>query len=158
MADTPVEPVSWAALELVKARIQQITVARGYYSDIGAGLVTLDPREDRRAADEILTLISGTAITDDDAASGTRTSVSDMDLVIEATVPFDVTDNPALVAHCARADICRALRESVRGAAAGLRSVKTTGSNFVFANDGTAAVIAQVTARAGLAETIPPAP
>ncbi|HEY1036657.1 MAG TPA: hypothetical protein VGE09_16905 [Pseudoxanthomonas sp.] len=158
MADPIIEPVSWAALELVKARIQQITKARGYYSDIGAGLVTLDPREDRRTADEILTLISATDVTENEDSSGPRTSVSDMDLTIEATVPFDATDNPALVAHRARADICRALREGVRDAALGLRSVKTTGSRFAFANDGGAVVIAQVTARAGLAETTPPAP
>lgn len=158
MADPIVEPVSWAALELVKTRIAQITVARGYYSDIGAGLVTLDPRKDRSSPTQIVTLISGTDVTENDSASGTRTSVSDMDLTIEAAIPFEVGANPALVAHRARADICRALREGVRDAALGLRSLKTTGSRFAFAHDGSAVVIAQVTARAGLAETIPPAP
>lgn len=158
MADPIVEPVSWAALELVKTRVAQITVARGYYSDIGAGLVTLDPRKDRTSPTQIVTLISGTDVTENDGASGPRTSVSDMDLTIEAAIPYEVADNPALVAHRARADICRALREGVRDAALGLRSLKTTGSRVAFANDGSAVVIAQVTARAGLAETIPPAP
>jgi len=158
MADPILEPVSWAALELVKTRILQITKARGYYSDIGAGVVTLDPRKTRGTDTQILTLISVTDVTENDSASGPRTSVSDMEVTIESAVPFSVADNPALVAHRARADICRALREGVRDAALGLRSLKTTGSRFAFDNDGAAVVIAQVTARAGLAETIPPAP
>lgn len=156
MAD-PASPVSWAALELIQQRLAGITVARGYYTGIGSGVITLDPRTQRQDPAEIITLITSDAITDNEQASGTRTTVSDMDITIEVVIPFDVADNPAQIAHCARADLYRALRDGVRDAAVGLRSLKTTGSRFVIGNDGGAVVIAQVTARAGLAETIPPA-
>lgn len=156
MADI-VEPVSWAALELVRTRLQGITVAQGYYSDIGAGVISLDPRTQRDADNQIVTLITADAVADNEGSSGVRTTVSDMELTIEVVVPFAATDNPALIAHRASADICRALRTGVRDTATGLRSLKTTGSRFVIENDGSAVVIAQVTARAGLAETIPPA-
>lgn len=158
MADPIVEPVSYAALELVKQRLQGITVARGYYTDIGLGVLSTDPRTQRKDPVEIITLITGEDITDNVPASGPRTTVSDMGLVIEVAIPFDVEENPALVAHRARHDLYRALRDDVRDAAIGLRSLKTTGSHFTIGNDGSAVVIAQITARAGLAESIPPAP
>lgn len=157
MAD-PATPVSWAALELIQQRLTGITVERGYCTDIGEGVITLDPRQQRQAGAEIFTLITGEAITDNEAASGTRTTVSDMEIVIEAVIPFSASENPALIAHRVRSDLYRALRDGVRDAAVGLRSLKTTGSSFTVGTDGEAVVIAQVTARAGLAETIPPAP
>lgn len=157
MAD-PATPVSWAALELIQQRLAGITVARGYFTDLGAGVITLDPRQQHQPDGSIFTLITGEGISDNDAASGTRTTVSDMDVVIEAVIPFEAVENPALIAHRARADLYRALRDGVRDAAQGLRSLKTTGSSFTVGTDGEAVVIAQVTARAGLAETIPPAP
>ena len=157
MAD-PATPVSWAALELIQQRLAGVTVARGYYTDLGAGVITLDPREQRQASASIFTLITGEAIADNESASGTRTTVSDMEIVIEAVIPFTASENPALIAHRVRADLYRALRDGVRDTALGLRSLKTTGSSFTVGTDGEAVVIAQVTARAGLAETIPPAP
>lgn len=157
MADQ-VEPVSWAALELVKERLSGVTKARGYYTDIGAGVITLDPREHREGEAEIFTLITGEDITDNAKASGPRTTVSDMAIVIEVVISFEIEENPELIAHRARSDLYRALRDGVRDTAMGLRSVQTTGTRFSIENDGGAVVIAQVTARAGLAETIPPAP
>lgn len=158
MADPILAPVSFAALELVKQRITGITQARGYFTDIGLGVLSTDPRTSRKDPMEIITLIFAADILDNAQASGPRTTVSDMDLTIEVAIPFDVADNPALIAHRARHDLYRALRDDVRDAAIGLRSLKTTGSRFTIDNDGSAVVIAQVTARAGLAETIPPAP
>ena len=152
------EPISWLALELVKERLQVVTIAAGYHTDIGVGQITLDRRQERKIEGEVITLITGGDFTDKPDSSGPRTTVTEMDVNIEVIVPFAADDNPDLIAHRARADVLRALRSGIKGEAQGLRSLKTTGSGFVVGNDGGAVVIVQVSARAGLAETSQPAP
>lgn len=154
MADA-LDPISWVAIETVVARLQQITVANGYRTDLALGTITDNPAKKARASEEIYTLVSSTDISDKPEASGRRTKVSDMAVTIEVTVPFSDPSNPARVAHRARADVVRALAAGAQTTEAGIRSLEITGSSFDFgaSADGEAVVIAQITARAGLAES-----
>ena len=80
-----------------------------------------------------------------------------MDVTIEFAVPFSTSANAELFAHRAMADIVRCLRKGMSDSAIGVRSVVLTGRRLGTPADGAASVIAQVTARAGLTETYPPA-
>ena len=151
-----VEPVTWLALQMVEAMVREITVANGYHTDIGLGLVTLDTRQEVEG-DQLRTTIAATAVPINESASGPRTVKSDMDFVIEVSVPFTSDEIPELVAHRARADVIRALRGDFRGGAIGVNSLHVTGARLGTPDDGAAAVIAQVSARAGLTESKPPA-
>lgn len=76
---------------------------------------------------------------------------------VEIIVPFAAEENPALVAHRARADVVRALRSGGWDSAEGIRSISVTGSSFDIGTDGEAVVVATISARAELAEFINPA-
>lgn len=155
MADpVTTEPVSWVAIELVAARLSGVSRAAGYRTDLGLGSVSTDPAE-RVSADAVMhTLVSGEGFTEKPEASGRRLKVSDMDVTVEVFVPFSDSESAARLAHCARADVIRALSGGVTRAEEGVRSLEITGSSFALGAtaDGAAVVIAQVTARAGLAE------
>lgn len=159
MADA-LDPISWVAIEFIAGRLRGVTQATGYRTDLGLGTVTDNPAQHERAGTAMHTLVSSGPIADKPEASGRRTKISDMDVIIEVTVPFDSPDNPARLAHRARADVVRALGDGAASAAAGLRSIDITGSSFDIgvAADGAAVVIAQISARAGLAESTQPAP
>ena len=157
MAD-PLDPISWIALLSVQERLLQVSVDNGYRSDIGLGLVTLDPSEEVSDPTTIHTLVTGETITDNDDASGRKMTVSDMDARIEVAVPFEVGDNPARIVHRAIADVRKSLRDGAWRAPAGIRSITVTSSSLVTAPNGVAAVIAQVNLRVGLAESTTPAP
>lgn len=154
----PLDPISWIALVSVQDRLLQVTVASGYRSDIGLGLVTLDPSEEVTDPATIHTLVTGETITDDADSSGRKMTVSDMEARIEVAVPFEVGDNPARIVHRAIADVRKSLRDGAWRAPAGIRSLRVTGSSIVTAPSGVAAVIAQVNLRVGLAESTTPAP
>lgn len=153
------DPVSWLAIELIETRLKAVSIATGYLLDLNAGVVTTDPAK-KADAGAIHTLISAGGFTERPESSGRRMKVSDMDVAIEVTVPFDDDKNAAKLAHYARADVIRAVSGGVLRTEEGVRAIDITGSDFSLGvtADGAAVVIAQVTARAGLAEPTPPAP
>ena len=105
------------------------------------------------------TLIVADEITTNDAATGRsqRTVSGEITLIIEFCIPKGDT-SAELAAHRARADIVRALGATVRGAAAGIRSIAVVSTRITDAPlGGTELVIAQVLARASLTESLPPA-
>lgn len=146
------EPVSWLALELIRTMVQGITVDAGYFTDLGAGTVTLDTGLQPDPG-QTVTLIAATEITVDEAASGTRVTRAAMDVLIEFHVPYDVAENAELAAHRARADIVRALRAGTRGRDSGITRISITGSRIGSPEESAGVVIAQVTARVDLTET-----
>jgi hypothetical protein len=151
------EPVSWLALEAIKARLATILTADGYATDLGEQPIALD-RTQHVGNGAYTTVVAG-EITVAEQASGPRTTVSDMDVTIEYALPSSTpAPGPELLAHRARADIVRALGAAVRGDAAGFRSLRVTGSRIVSAVEpGTSLIIAQVSCVAGLVESRPPA-
>lgn len=150
-----VEPLTWLVLQHLNAMIQQITVANGYRTDIGANLVVND-RSQIPEEQAPFTLIVGTDTQFDDARAGNRTQGSDMDIVIEVSLPYG-TENAELIAHRARADIIAASAGFLRGAPAGFNRLTLASARIGTPDDGSAIVITQVTARAGLSEPKSPA-
>lgn len=151
-------PVTWQLLEHVRDALKLITVARGYSTDLGLGVVALEaaqlPEEGVPS-----TLIIGSEIPVNEEASTRTTTKSEMDIVIEFAVPFDNSD-AQLVAHRARSDVMRALvplRKHIKERPLCVTSFAITGSRIGQPEDGASVVIAQVTARAGLIESQTPA-
>lgn len=151
------EPVSWLALEAIKARLATIRTADGYATDLGAQPISLDRTQ--HVGNVASTTVVAGEITVNDEASGQRTTVCDMDVTIEYALPHTTPDpGPEQLAHRARADIVRALSAPLRGDAAGFRKLRVTGSRIVSAVEpGTSLIIAQVSCVAGLVESRPPA-
>ena len=152
------EPISWQALEVIRDRLLQVAAVAGFHSDLGAGLVTLNPADETTDPAAIHTLVSAEGFTTRPEASGRRMTVSDMDVRVEVAVPFAADGNAALLAHRARADVVMALREGAWRSNEGIRSIDVANTAIVTAPDGVAAVIAQVNLRVGLAESTTPAP
>lgn len=149
----PEVPITWAVLLLIRDRIKTITSANNYYSDLGEGVVTTDPSEVEADPQQPFTTIVAGEIVDDAEASGKRITVSEMDVTIEFAVPFSTSADAELLAHMAMHDIVRCIRGGIRSEAIGLRSLAITGRRLGTPADGATSVIAQVTARAGLAES-----
>jgi hypothetical protein len=153
VADLPIFPPSWSALLAIRDRIRTIAQSAGYYTDLGAGIVTTDPSEIEDEPKQPFTVVVGGDITDVPESSGNRTSISSMDITIEFAVPFADIEDAELLAHKAMFDLARCLRSGIRNEAAGLRSLTITSRRIGTPADGATSVIAQVTARAGLAES-----
>lgn len=153
------EALSWTALGVIKSRLQQITTPNGYLTNLGSGTITRDPASISDEPTTPFVVIVGGDIVENEEKSSTRTSTSDMDVVIEFAVPYglDAQQQPELLAHNGRADIVRALRGAFRDSAPGLRNLVVTGSRIGSPEDGASIVIAQVTARVGLSESNAPA-
>lgn len=149
------EPLTWQVLEFVKAMVLQVTVANGFHTDLGAGVVTLEGDQVPDDSEAPHTLIVATEIPV--TTAGPRTLKSDMDITIEFSVPFAVQESAERLAHRARADLVRVLRDDFRNGPVGLNTLELTGARIGQPEDGAAVVVAQVTARAGLTETKPPA-
>ena len=145
------EPLTWQALELIKARVETIRIENGFHTDLGLGLVTLDTGRD--ADGGLMTLIAATDIPIDDTGSGNRTTRGQMDVVVEFYVPFGDDDVAELIAHRARADLVRVLRAPLRGALKGIENLVVTGSRIGSPEETAGVVVAQVTARVDLTET-----
>ena len=158
MADID-EPLTWQALQVVRELVEGITVAGGYYTDLGAGTIVTDRSRLKLEGLAPITVIVAADVAVNPDASGPRTSASDMDVTIEVAVPFEA-ESPELIAHRARADLIRALKTSLRGRLEGFRSFDVTSSGFSSDADekGLQYTLVQVTARAGLSETATPAP
>lgn len=157
MAD-PVEPLTWRTLQAIGERLSGISIADGYYTNLGAAPRYYD-RSQRIESDDAtpFVVILADEMPTNEQASGTRTTATDMAVTIEYAIPFDA-ENPELVAHRGRADIVRRLMTDLRGMPTGFRNLRITGSRITNAPEpGSDLVIAQVQARASLSESIPPA-
>lgn len=154
----PAEPLSWQALQYVAAIVGRITTAAGYFTDLGAGEVTLDTSTVDESSTDSYTIVAGGAFTPVDGKSSQRTTAEEMAVTVQYAVPLQQGVVAELLAHRARADLQRALRaENPRERPQGLRTLEVTGSTLGDPENGAAVVIAQVTLRAGLSETNSPA-
>lgn len=148
-----VEPSSWQLLEFIADRVRGIRTASGYYSELGAGPVILDDANGDLEAGQPVTVIFASDI--DPTGAGSGFVSSDVDVTIQFSLPrgFGET-NPNKLVHRARADLVRALTVKDRDLPRFIRTFVLTGSQLaaVADDDGSASVVAQVTARAGLTE------
>lgn len=157
MADAA-EPSSWQLLEFLKARVQLILCASGFRTDIGAGLIVLDDSE--IPEDPLLpavTIEAGDATT---SSSATQHANSELDVVIEYSLPRVVGDNPKLMAHRARADLMRVLLVNRKSLPPQITQLQITSASLGSTAEqdlGVSYVIAQVTVRASLVDISPPA-
>lgn len=150
------EPVTWLVLEEFQKAVKLVQVSRGFHTDLGLGVVALEGDQLPEEVGEHTVILATDMPTDDGAASSIKTA---MDVVIEFSVPVDA-DHAQRNAHRARADIVRAvigLRRRIKDLPFKLNSIAIVGSRIGQPEDGAATVIAQVTARAGLTESLSPA-
>lgn len=157
-----IEPISWLAIEVLEARVRQITKANGYRTDLGDGFITTDRRQIPQGFGEIETQSAYTVIVATDFEfssdkSGKRTYSEDMDVTIEFGIPLSSASNTEREVHRARADLMKAMIATVRGEPSGIRILVAPNSFIGDAPDGSNYLIAQVSARAGLTETLSPA-
>ena len=159
MAEPLYPPTSWQVLQHVEAALKLITVARGFYTDLGTHVIALEP-DQQPAGDVLHTVVIGTDLPVNEDTSTRSHTRSDMDILIEVSVPFDADEGPQLLAHRARADLMRALvplRKNIKDRPQGINSFSITGSVVGQPDDGASVVLVQVTARAGLTESTSPA-
>lgn len=151
------EPLTWLVINAIAARLAQITVSNGFASDLGLAPMYMDRSQRIEEDSGAFALILAGEIPTNEESSGHRTLSSDMNLTIEFAIPAE-TENAELIAHRGRSDIVNALRGDPRGMPAGLRSLVVTGTQITSAPaPGSDLVIAQVSARAGLTESLMPA-
>jgi hypothetical protein len=154
------EPLSWLAVQYIKSLMATVAPAAGYDSDFTApGVRLLDDRSQIDAASGPYVLVVSTDF-EPGAESGTRNSSSyreSMGVLIEFGVERDPDTTPELQAHRARTDVIRALRQPLRGQLQGLTQIVIEGSSIGDAPENFPLIIAQVTARAALTDTTPPA-
>lgn len=155
----PAEPLTERALQHIVSLLQGITVANGYYTDIGLGYLTTEPTQ-RPPDASAYTAVYETETTIDAANSGRRSIKSDMAVVVQVIVPLaSGGPKPANLARRATADIVRALRAPPQAADSGIRNIQPEGKQRLIFDDEkfASSVIAQVPLRVGLSESIPPA-
>ncbi len=152
------EPASWQLVEYLRTLLQQVTVANGYQTDLGAGAIVLDdadvPDDDTAPA----IVIEATLVTP--STAGKQQVNSDIDITIEFGIPrTGAIPNPKQLVHRARHDIVRALMVDPKQLPRFIRTLEVGTAQLFSADDnaGSAFVIAQVTARAGLTELKLPA-
>ncbi|MCQ4165138.1 hypothetical protein [Tahibacter harae] len=157
MAD-PTEPLCEQALQLIVEMLQQITTARGYYTDLGAGDISTEPTQRPANTADAYVVLTETAVTV--SSEGTRTVNSSMTVVIEFVVPCGGTNRrPANLARRGRDDIVRALRTPLRDRLPGVRTISVDQTQRLIFDDQryVNSVIGQATATVGLTATLPPA-
>lgn len=155
MADA--ECASWQMIEAVSDLVGRITVANQYYTDLGVAPRVLD-RTQQVDPDQAFVIILAETFETLDEKSNHRTLCSGVDVVLEYVIPRAPNANAEQLAHRGRADLVRALATDLRGAPKGFTSIQVTGSAITSPEEpGSDLVIAQVTARAVLSESLMPA-
>ena len=153
------EPLTWLAIQDIVTMLASITNDAGYYTDLGEIPAISDRSQVTEDVESYVAVIAG-EITPIPDRSGIRTIASTMDVTIEyaLSVDSDATANPELLAHRGRADIVRAIRFDLRGLSKGFTALDITGTRITNAAlAGSNFVLAQVSARASLSESKPPA-
>lgn len=151
------EPVSYRLLEAVQARLQGISIANGYRTDVGDNVV-IDAPYLAEGAD--VCFITSGAHTPTPASSTPRVRSGDVVINIEVVIPV-ARATAQRDAHRVRADVLRALIDTAidlprdaDGSAA--TSLRITGDQILTRPEGAAAIVVQITASAGLTERINP--
>lgn len=151
------EPLSWQLVEFLAARVRLILRSRGFRTDIGAGAVIIDETEISEDNTEPATIISVRQLSR--SGGGVAQSSSDAAITIEFEVPRGSDEaNPRLLVHRARHDLIRALTFKEKSLPLGVTSFELLETQLATLEDdaGHTAVVAQITARAGLTETFEP--
>ena len=155
MADA--ECASWQMIEALDALVGRVAVTNGYFTDLGAEPRVLDRTQQVDPARAFVIILAETFETVDDK-SNHRTLCSGVDVVLEYVIPRAPGVSPEQLAHRGRADLVRALATDLRGGPKGFTSISITGSAITSPEEpGSDLVIAQVTARAVLSESLLPA-
>lgn len=149
---------TWELLEALQQRVQGITRANGYLTDLGQSPVVLDGEQ----------LDDSTAGTVIEAGTVTVTSASaagvnyDVDIVVEFSLRHPGASDPAAPGitqqlHMAVLDLATALLVKPKDLPRWVRSFEQTGGQLADAENetGAAFLVAQVTARAGLTQIRP---
>lgn len=153
------EPASYELLQALKARLQLISQANGYRTDIGAD-VRIDGSEITFDGAPVVQVVMGRIERlSDEKKSTPRYRSSAADIGVQATVPCTAA-TAQLVGHRARADLLRALFDTAvdlpkqdDGMAT---SIVVRSEEILNRADGANAIVVQITASAGLTERINP--
>lgn len=153
------EPLSWQLVEFLRSRVELIQVSAGFLTDIGAGLIIVDDSEVDEESESPATVIAVRQLSR--SGGGSAQVTSDAAITIEFEVPrASNVANPRLLVHRARYDLIRALTFNVKVLPRGITSFELIETQMASLEDdaGHSAVVAQITARAGLTETFEPVP
>jgi len=156
--DVP-EPLSWQLVEFLRGRVKLIRASEGFRTDIGTGLIIVDDSEVDEGSESPATVISVRQLSR--SGGGSAQVTSDAAITIEFEVPRSGNvANPRLLVHRARHDLIRALTFNVKALPRGITSFEILETQLASLEDdaGHSAVVAQITARAGLTETFEPVP
>ena len=150
------EPLTWLALEALKALVASITITGGYHTDLGLAPVYLD-RSQNQDENAAFMVIIASDVLPIAAKSNQNIRASTMDVTSEFCIPVDLT-NAELLAHRGLADLSDVFGNDLRGLVPGFTKLELTGSRITSAVEpGSSLVIAQVSARATLSESKTPA-
>ncbi|EKT4087983.1 TPA: hypothetical protein UM348_000751 [Stenotrophomonas maltophilia] len=158
MAERP-EPLSWQLVEFLRERVRLILTDAGFLTDIGAGLIVIDDSELDEDQSGPATVISVQQLSR--IGGGSAQVTSDASVTIEFEVPRESGEvNPRLLVHRARYDLIRVLTFNDKLLPKGITTFELLQSQMATLEDdaGHSAVVAQITARAGLTETFEPVP
>lgn len=136
-----------------------IRASAGFLTDIGAGLIVVDDAELAEDQSGPATLISVQQLSR--IGGGSAQVNSDASVTIEFEVPRESGEvNPRLLVHRARYDLIRALTFNPKLLPKGVTAFELVSTQMATLEDdaGHTAVVAQITARAGLSETFEPVP
>ncbi|HFF6202028.1 TPA: hypothetical protein ACGCGR_000668 [Stenotrophomonas maltophilia] len=153
------EPLSWQLVEFLRGRVELIQKSSGFRTDIGTGQIVVDDSEVDEDFEGPATLISVRQLSR--SGGGSAQVTSDAAITIEFEVPRTSNlANPRLLVHRARHDLIRALTFNVKTLPKGITSFDLLETQMASLEDdaGHSAVVAQITARAGLTETFEPVP
>lgn len=154
-----VEPLSWQLVEFLRDRVRLIRTSAGFRTDIGSGLIVVDDDEVPEDQSEPATVISVQQLSR--SGGGSAQASSDAAITIEFEVPRGSgRENPRLLVHRARHDLIRALTLNAKMLPRGVTAFELLTTQMATLEDdaGHSAVVAQITARAGLTETFEPVP
>jgi len=153
------EPLSWQLVEFLRERVALITTSAGFRTDIGAGLIIVDDTETDVDEEIPATVISVRQLSR--SGGGSAQVSSDAAITIEFEVPGgSAVANPRLLVHRARHDLIRVLTFNPKSLPKGITTFELLDTQMASLEDdaGHSAVVAQITARAGLTETFEPVP
>ena len=153
------EPLSWQLVEFLRDRVELIRTATGFLTDIGTGLIIIDDDQVSEDQSEPATVISVQQLSR--SGGGNAQASSDAAITIEFEVPRGGGQvNPRLLVHRARHDLIRALTFNLKLLPKGVTAFEVLTTQMATLEDdaGHSAVVAQITARAGLTETFEPVP
>jgi hypothetical protein len=148
-------PISWLAVQRIAALLATITVANGYYTDLGANAARINVDGSQVIDDQSSPwlVVSTESLAVDESGSGKNMLSSQMDVLVECLVPV-ASGNASELAHRARADIVRALRAGALGAVEGIGKFTVGEASIDSGNTGigTQVVVASVSVTARIVE------